>query len=120
MRPLIEQGHLYLAQPPLYRITSGKDVVYCWSDDELAEELKKRNGKGDVTRFKGLGEMNAPELATTTMQRGKRRLIKIAIEDAAEADRLVNVLMGRNAQLRREHLMHNINSNSNLAHAAIA
>lgn len=110
MRSLITGGHLYLAQPPLFCVDNGKKRDYCFSDDELKETLARNNGKGKVVRFKGLGEMDAEQLAETTMNRESRHLIQLNIEDAAEAERMVSVLMGANVQVRKEHIASQVNS----------
>lgn len=110
MRPLVEHGHLYIAQAPLYMIDKPKDPIYCWSDKELAESLNKVGNKYDVKRFKGLGEMDAEQLAETTMRKGKRRLLQVTMNEAAEAERLLTVLMGKNVQLRKQHITNNVNN----------
>ncbi len=103
MRPLIEAGHLYLAQPPLYRLTAGKDVVYLHTEEEKKRWLTKFKGKKvDISRFKGLGEMPAKVLKETTMDPEKRTLLKIVIssEGGKEEITLVENLMGRNPEAR--------------------
>lgn len=110
MRPLVEHGHVYIAQAPLYMIERKSDPIYCWSDAELKEQLAATGGKFGVKRFKGLGEMDAEQLAETTMRKGKRRLIQISMEDAAEAERILTVLMGKNVQLRKQHITENVNN----------
>ncbi len=95
MQPLIENGHLYIAQPPLYRIQAGKEHFYVYSDAER-DELLQRLGNRNVTiqRYKGLGEMNPEQLWETTMNPEKRTILQVTIEDAAEADRTFDMLMG--------------------------
>lgn len=110
MRPLIDNGHVYVAQAPLYMIEKKGDPIYCWSDAELQENLAKLPTKPDIKRFKGLGEMEAEQLADTTMRKGKRRLLQVTIEDAAEAERILTVLMGKNVPLRRQHITNNVNN----------
>ena len=104
MKKLIEYGHIYIAQPPLYRIQKGNDIYYVYSDEEK-DELLKKLGNPIVQRFKGLGEMNPQQLWETTMNPETRKLIKIDIETAAEADRLFSLLMGESVEPRREFII---------------
>ncbi len=113
MPELIENGHVYIAQAPLYRIQRGKDIYYVYSDEEKEEMLKKLNG-ASVQRFKGLGEMNPQQLWETTMDPERRRLIKVTIEDAAEADRLFSILMGEAVGPRREFIVQHAREVMNL------
>lgn len=113
MPELIENGHVYIAQAPLYRIQRGKDIYYVYSDEEKDEMLKKLNS-ASVQRFKGLGEMNPQQLWETTMDPERRRLIKVTIEDAAEADRLFSILMGEAVGPRREFIVQHAREVMNL------
>lgn len=110
MRPLVEHGHVYVAQAPLYMIERKNDPIYCWTDDELKQNLEQLSQKYDIKRFKGLGEMDAEQLAETTMRVGTRRLLQVTMDDAVEAERILTVLMGKNVQLRKQHITNNINN----------
>jgi len=105
MRPLITEGHLFIAKPPLYRVNYKNDKFYIHTEAELDGYRKKYGDKIEVTRFKGLGEMDADELGTTTMEIGKRQIIKVNVEDVEEASRILNVLMGSNVAPRKEHII---------------
>ncbi len=105
MPQLIENSNIYVALPPLYRIRKGKDY-YVYSDEELKKTIEKLGG-GDVTRFKGLGEMSSDQLWDTTMDPKKRKIKKIFIEDAVEADRVFTMLMGDDVQARKEFISEN-------------
>jgi len=98
---LVEKGHLYIAQPPLYRIDAGKKIFYALSDEEKDEIVKKLNGASyEIGRFKGLGEMPASDLKETTMNRKLRSLIQVTIRSAEQASKTVSELMGKNAESR--------------------
>jgi DNA gyrase subunit B len=116
MRPLVEAGHVYLAQPPLYKIKwNGGEVQYAYSDSErdglitagqAAGKKLPKSGEA-VQRFKGLGEMNAVELKDTTMDREKRVLLQVTVDDAARADELFSILMGEDVESRRSFITRN-------------
>jgi DNA gyrase subunit B len=104
MFPLIEHGHLYLAQPPLYKIQRGKEIVYCYNDEEKNRRLARMQGKPEVSRYKGLGEMNAEQLWSTTMEPANRLLLRVEQEDAIRADEIFDVLMGTNVDPRKRFI----------------
>lgn len=108
MRPLIENGHVYAAQPPLYKVTRGKDEKYFYSDRDLEENLILEGRKGvTIQRYKGLGEMTANQLWETTMDPERRILVQMTMQDAIEADNLFNMLMGEDAEQRRAFIEQN-------------
>ncbi len=108
MRPLVENGHVYAAQPPLYKV-SGKGIpdTYLYDDKALEDFRNSYNGKFELQRYKGLGEMNKEQLWETTMDPAKRTLVRINVEDAVEADRLFSLLMGDQPELRRQFIEDN-------------
>ena len=108
MRPLIEEGMLYIANPPLYALDFGKSKEYVATDEELEEKKKTVKGSYKVQRFKGLGEMDADELYETTMNPLTRSLIKVSITDAALAEKRVSVLMGDKVEPRKEWIEENV------------
>ena len=108
MKPLIENGHVFIAQPPLYKIARGKDIKYVYSDEELEKALDAMGRKGtEIQRYKGLGEMSEEQLWQTTMSPENRTLLRVRMEDAMEADGIFSTLMGENPELRRQFIEEN-------------
>ena len=108
MKPLIENGKLYIAMPPLYKLFNGKTVYYAWTDEERKEILEKSKIKLETQRYKGLGEMNADQLWETTMDPNTRSLVKINITDVALAEKRVSILMGDKVEPRKEWIEENV------------
>ncbi|MBR1377465.1 MAG: DNA topoisomerase IV subunit B [Bacilli bacterium] len=107
MKPLIEAGHLYIANPPLYKMANSKNTFYAWTDEERAEISKEHKGL-ETQRYKGLGEMNAEQLWETTMNPDTRSLLRVNITDAALAEKRVSVLMGDKVEPRKDWINENV------------
>ena len=114
MKPLIDNGHIYAAQPPLYKVSKGKQERYAFSDEEMERNVQDLGGNVDVQRYKGLGEMNKDQLWDTTMNPETRTIFKINIEDAIIADETFSILMGDKVEPRREFVEMNAKFASNL------
>ena len=105
MRPLVEKGHVYIAQPPLYKLSRGKSDTYIYSEDELERHFAKNGRSGvNIQRYKGLGEMMPQQLWDTTMNPANRTLQQITMEDAFAADEIFSTLMGERPELRRDFI----------------
>ncbi len=111
MRELIEEGHIYIGMPPLYRVYKKDFTAYCYDDAELKEVMEKSGKNASLQRYKGLGEMNPEQLWETTLNPKSRSLMRVTMEDAAAADRITDILMGNNSKVRQAYIMEHADFN---------
>ena len=114
MRPLIDNGYIYIAQPPLFKVSKGKKTKYAFSDEERDACIAELGGNCDVQRYKGLGEMDPQQLWETTMDPQFRTMLRVTLEDAMQADETFSILMGDQVEPRREFIEKNAKYVQNL------
>ena len=120
MKELITEGHVYIGMPPLYKVQRGNKVQYAYDDAELRKLTRGQTKGYTLQRYKGLGEMNPEQLWQTTMDPEQRKLMRVSIEDAAQAERLVTILMGDKVEPRRQYISQHANFNREDSFGAIS
>lgn len=114
LKPLVEQGYIYIAQPPLYKVQYGRSINYAYTDKELEQLLKENEGRPSLQRYKGLGEMNPEQLWETTMDPAERTLLQVTLDDAIKADQIFSMLMGDDVESRKDFINENAEYVKNL------
>ncbi len=114
LKPLVEQGYIYIAQPPLYKVQYGRNIQYAYSDKELETIISQNDGRPSLQRYKGLGEMNPEQLWETTMNPAERTLLKVTLEDTIKADQVFSMLMGDDVESRKDFINENAEYVKNL------
>ena len=114
MKPLIDLGYVFIAQPPLYKVQSGKRVEYVYTDEQLQKVLEEMGGRPGIQRYKGLGEMNPEQLWETTMDPERRTLLQVSLKDAMDADQVFSMLMGEEVEPRKQFIQENAIYASNI------
>jgi DNA gyrase subunit B len=113
MKELITEGHVYIGMPPLYKVSKKDKVMYAYDDNELSAVMNEMGRNAELQRYKGLGEMNTDQLKDTTMSPKSRKLLRVTLDDAAEADRMITMLMGDQVEARKNYIIEHADFNKN-------